>query len=273
MVPGPIELKPAATHRLAILPSAASRSCRTPRGVMQRDLVERARRGDHDAFAALAAAAISRLDARRLARCSGIRIWRWTRSRTRSSARGAICPRFATRIASMPGCTACWSTPASTRRAGRDAIASTSTSPRSFEPAVGDASSTIADRDELERGFVRLGPEERAVIVLHHFLDLPLPEVAVALGIPLGTAKSRLYRALGDARGARCRRTSPGPRSRKYNRHEAHELRLPGRVSDWIHEYAGAPRARAPRAGPRRRRAGDASGRHGRSSKGGSPWT
>jgi DNA-directed RNA polymerase specialized sigma24 family protein len=28
----------------------------------------------------------------------------------------------------------------------------------------------------------------RAVIVLHHYLDLPRPEVAVTLGIPIGTA-------------------------------------------------------------------------------------
>ena len=49
-------------------------------------------------------------------------------------------------------------------------------------PAVADAASAIADRDQLERGFSRLEPEERAVIVLHHYLDLPLPEVAATLG-------------------------------------------------------------------------------------------
>ena len=43
------------------------------------------------------------------------------------------------------------------------------------------------------------------MIVLHHYLDLPLPTVAATLGIPLGTAKSRLHRALGpDARRTRC---------------------------------------------------------------------
>jgi RNA polymerase sigma-70 factor (ECF subfamily) len=42
----------------------------------------------------------------------------------------------------------------------------------------------------------------RAVIVLHHYLDLPLTDVAVTLGIPLGTAKSRLHRALGQLRAA-----------------------------------------------------------------------
>jgi len=46
------------------------------------------------------------------------------------------------------------------------------------------------------------GPEARAIIVLHHYLDLPMPEVAIALGIPLGTAKSRLHRSLGSMRAA-----------------------------------------------------------------------
>ncbi len=62
--------------------------------------------------------------------------------------------------------------------------------------------SVVADRDQLERGFVRLNPEMRAVIVLHHYLDLSLPDVAVTLAIPLGTAKSRLHRAIGLMRAA-----------------------------------------------------------------------
>jgi RNA polymerase sigma-70 factor (ECF subfamily) len=75
----------------------------------------------------------------------------------------------------------------------------TDTSPT---PIVHDETAVIADRDELERGFRRLGPEERAVIVLHHYLDLPLPEVAATLGVPLGTAKTRLYRGLDRMRAA-----------------------------------------------------------------------
>jgi RNA polymerase sigma-70 factor (ECF subfamily) len=42
----------------------------------------------------------------------------------------------------------------------------------------------------------------RAVIVLHHYLDLSLPDVAVTLGIPIGTVKSRLHRAMGLLRAA-----------------------------------------------------------------------
>ena len=88
------------------------------------------------------------------------------------------------------------------RRGGCDATGSTSTSPRSpFLPVVDDVS-VVDDRDRLERGFLRLEPEMRAVIVLHHYLDLPLPAVAATLGIPLGTAKSRLHRALGEMRAA-----------------------------------------------------------------------
>jgi RNA polymerase sigma-70 factor (ECF subfamily) len=38
------------------------------------------------------------------------------------------------------------------------------------------------------------------VVVLHHFADLPLPEVAEALGIPTGTAKSRYHYAMASLR-------------------------------------------------------------------------
>jgi len=54
---------------------------------------------------------------------------------------------------------------------------------------------TVNDRDQLERAFRRLTLEQRAVLVFHHYLDLPLPDVAIRLDIPLGTAKSRLYHA------------------------------------------------------------------------------
>jgi RNA polymerase sigma-70 factor (ECF subfamily) len=54
---------------------------------------------------------------------------------------------------------------------------------------------SVNDRDQLERAFRRLTLEQRAVLVFHHYLDLPLPDVAIRLGIPLGTAKTRLYHA------------------------------------------------------------------------------
>ena len=76
--------------------------------------------------------------------------------------------------------------------------------------AADDSMSSMADRDELDRGFSRLEPEARALIVMHHYLDLPLPEVALALGLPLGTAKSRLHRALGFMRAALDADARPG---------------------------------------------------------------
>lgn len=54
---------------------------------------------------------------------------------------------------------------------------------------------TVNDRDQLERAFRRLTVEQRAVMVLHHYIGLPVPEVADRLGIPLGTAKSRIHHA------------------------------------------------------------------------------
>jgi RNA polymerase sigma-70 factor (ECF subfamily) len=58
-----------------------------------------------------------------------------------------------------------------------------------------DQPKAIAIRDEIERGFRRLTPEQRAVLVVHHYLGLADAEAALTLGIPLGTVKSRLNRA------------------------------------------------------------------------------
>ena len=69
-------------------------------------------------------------------------------------------------------------------------------------PVVGDAYLTVNDRDQLDRGFRRLPPEQRAILVFHHALGLTLPEVADHLGIPLGTAKSRLSYATAAIRAA-----------------------------------------------------------------------
>jgi RNA polymerase sigma-70 factor (ECF subfamily) len=65
---------------------------------------------------------------------------------------------------------------------------------------VFDETGQVADRDLLDRALARLEPEMRAVVVLHFYLDLPLPRVAEMLGIPGGTAKSRLHRSLGILR-------------------------------------------------------------------------
>jgi RNA polymerase sigma-70 factor, ECF subfamily len=54
--------------------------------------------------------------------------------------------------------------------------------------------------EELRDALARLGPERRAVVALHYWLDYTTPEIAEVLGIPLGTVNSRLARALGDLR-------------------------------------------------------------------------
>jgi RNA polymerase sigma-70 factor, ECF subfamily len=70
------------------------------------------------------------------------------------------------------------------------------------EPTAADPLGSVIDRDQLERGFRRLSIDHRAVVVLHHYLDLPLPEVAEALGVPEGTVRSRLHNAMRGLRAA-----------------------------------------------------------------------
>jgi RNA polymerase sigma-70 factor (ECF subfamily) len=65
-----------------------------------------------------------------------------------------------------------------------------------------DDSALVDQRDELERGFRRLTTEHRAVLVLHYYVGMTVPALASALGIPLGTAQSRLGRALVALRAA-----------------------------------------------------------------------
>jgi RNA polymerase sigma-70 factor (ECF subfamily) len=61
---------------------------------------------------------------------------------------------------------------------------------------------SIHDRDQLERGFHRLSAEQRAVLVLQHYLDMTHDEMAEVLGIPVGTVRSRLHAARGAMRAA-----------------------------------------------------------------------
>lgn len=70
------------------------------------------------------------------------------------------------------------------------------------EPSSDDATGSSADRDQLERGFRRLKPEQRAVVVLHFYLGLTVPEIADTLGIRVGTAKSRIHYATETLRAA-----------------------------------------------------------------------
>jgi len=168
---------------------------------MDRELVDQARRGDHDAFATLAGSRISRLDsaawlilrdpeqAKDAVQNALVRAWRDLPTLRDPDRFDAWLNRLVVR--------ACIDEARRLRRHHVDVELT-----EIVFPAVDGVESTIADRDQLERGFLRLDPEMRAVIVLHHYLDLPLPAVAESLGIPLGTAKSRLHRALGQMRAA-----------------------------------------------------------------------
>ena len=88
------------------------------------------------------------------------------------------------------------------------------------------ASSPIDDRDALDRAFRRLSIEQRAVFVLHHHVGLPLTEIADTLGIPAGTARSRLHYATrvlraaveADAAPSRPRRTDGMTTERDFDR-------------------------------------------------------
>src|SRR4051812_49333858 len=70
------------------------------------------------------------------------------------------------------------------------------------EPATDDGAASVADRDEIERGFRRLKPEQRTVVVLQFYVGLSVPEIAEALGVPQGTVKSRLHYATLALRAA-----------------------------------------------------------------------
>jgi RNA polymerase sigma-70 factor (ECF subfamily) len=72
-----------------------------------------------------------------------------------------------------------------------------------LEESTGDDGlGSVVDRDQLERGFRHLSIDHRAVVVLHHYLDKPLDEVARILEIPVGTAHSRLHHAMRALRAA-----------------------------------------------------------------------
>src|SRR6186713_1311627 len=136
---------------------------------MTRDLVERARRGDHDAFAELAGAAISRLDATA-----------WLMLRDADRATDAVQNALVRAWRDLPTLRdpdrfdawlyrllihACTDEIRRVKRHRLDVPIGDLTP----EPARADDTSAIVDRDELERGFDRLGPEERAVIVLTYY--------------------------------------------------------------------------------------------------------
>ncbi len=75
----------------------------------------------------------------------------------------------------------------------------------SVEPpagSVGDRSAELAERDRLDRAFTSLTADQRIAVVLHHVVDLSVPEVAVVLSVPEGTVKSRIHTGVERLRAA-----------------------------------------------------------------------
>ena len=159
-------------------------------------LVERARRGDQDAFAALVDGPLARLDA------AARLILRDARARARRGPGGDGASLARPARVARPGPVRRLAAPAhreclprrgaARRRRGHRGRAH----PVLDDLPVADASAGVADRDLLDAALRRLDPEQRAIVVLRFFLELSLPETADALGIPLGTVKSRLHRSL-----------------------------------------------------------------------------
>ena len=89
--------------------------------------------------------------------------------------------------------------------------------PDDADAAAGpDEVGAVAERDRIDRGFKRLTADQRAVLVMHHYLGLTPVDMAEVLGIPVGTVGSRLHyaaRALRSALEADERATSTEERS------------------------------------------------------------
>lgn len=87
------------------------------------------------------------------------------------------------------------------RRARRRRVVEVAEAPLDSRPGR-DELPGFLDRDQLERGFQRLDVDHRAIVVLHHLEGFSLAEIGEVLGLPVGTVKSRLHRALGTMRAA-----------------------------------------------------------------------
>jgi RNA polymerase sigma-70 factor, ECF subfamily len=167
--------------------------------VDQRALVERARGGDHDAFTILLDVRLARLDA--AARLI---------LRDPELARDAVQEALIRAWRDLPGLrdpdrldawlhrlivNSCLDL---VRRRKRRVI-EVELLPIDM-PEAADAAASLADRQLLDDALARLDPGHRAVVALHYLLGMPLSDVAASLGIPLGTAKSRLHYALAAMR-------------------------------------------------------------------------
>lgn len=182
---------------------------------MRSELVERAQSGDREAFDALATAVYDRLYAigRRILRDGDsaedavqealIRGWRDLRQLRDPSRFEAWMHRLLVRACQDHG-----------RRSRRFDVEVGSVDVDRPDPV--DDYARLAQRDELERAFLKLPIEHRAVLVLTHYVGLSAPEVGQLLGIPTGTVYSRLHYGLRTMRATlspSAMRSTPLPES------------------------------------------------------------
>jgi RNA polymerase sigma-70 factor (ECF subfamily) len=172
-----------------------------PEPMMQVELVERAIRGDRDAFSSLAASHVDRCYAlayrilrdphRAQDATQQVLLGAWRDLPTLRDAE-----RFEAWLYRLVVHACYTESRGERRRVARIQVLVTDV------PTSGDMASSIATRDQLEGAFRNLSPEQRAVVVLHHHLGYPLTEIAAVLGIPEGTARSRLHYAVSALRSA-----------------------------------------------------------------------
>ena len=167
---------------------------------MQAELVDRARRGDREAFSVLAAGAVDRLYAiaRLILRDAElaedatqdalVRAWRDLPTLRDVERFDAWLYRIVVRACADIG-----------RRRQRSRAEFTILK---VEPSESDRTADLADRDQVERGLRRLSDAQRTILILHYYVGLSPSEAADALDIPLGTAKSRLHYAIEALRAA-----------------------------------------------------------------------
>jgi RNA polymerase sigma-70 factor, ECF subfamily len=165
--------------------------------VDRRDLVERARRGDHEAFGRLVSGDIDHLyriarlmvggvePARDAVQDALVEAWRGLPGLRDATKFDAWMYRLLVRSCSR-------------QRARRDAVIPE----HPFWATTDVALDEVVDREQLERGFRKLATEQRAVLVLRFYMDQSVPEIAMTLGVPQGTVKSRLHRGLSSLRAA-----------------------------------------------------------------------
>jgi RNA polymerase sigma-70 factor (ECF subfamily) len=90
--------------------------------------------------------------------------------------------------------------------------------------STADETAVVIARDRVERAFRGLNLDQRLVVVLNYYLDLPPAVIADRLGVPVGTVHSRLHRALHlmhAAIDADERAETPAPTTRATVRQEA----------------------------------------------------